>query len=322
MKWNITKTAVLMTAAAAVIAMTACGNRFKASPDMAGSLAPAESIENLEKLNKKYDIEVKDCTAEFSAEGAVDLELDEILGNDSDAAVTMKIGGSGSGNKAGNTKFTDLDVALGIPVLGDLSLKCDSYTDKAAKESYTMLKEFKTENGLFELFGADSLTEDLNKWTKSEIKEPEGQTEEEKAFPKLTLDPANVNGVYQDKNTEAYIVDMKMEGFNALQDKVQFRDPENARVLLTYDKGLALCGIFAAADNVTLDASLPDKEASAENASEPTELKLRDFMMCFDLKALNSDPDLSVPEDVKTAAVEGSSENAMDMLSDLSDMFS
>ena len=113
-----------------------------------------------------------------------------------------------------------------------------------------------------------------------------------------------------------------MEGFNALQDKVQFRDPENARVLLTYDKGLALCGIFAAADNVTLDASLPDKEASAENASEPTELKLRDFMMCFDLKALNSDLDLSVPEDVKTAAVEGSSENAMDMLSDLSDMFS
>ena len=334
MKWNITKTAVLMTAAAAVIAMTACGNRFKASPDMAGSLAPAESIENLEKLdekkteaflaavNKKYDVEVKDCTAEFRTEGAVDLELDEILGNDNDAAVTMKIGGTGSGNKAGNTKFTDLDVALGIPVLGDLSLKCDSYTDKAAKESYTMLKEFKTENGLFDLFGADSLTEDLNKWTKSEIKESEGQTEEEKAFPKLTLDPANVNGVYQDKNTEAYIVDMKIEGFNALQDKVQLRDPENARVLLTYDKGLALCGIFASADKVTLDASLPDKEAKAENTSEPTELKLRDFMVRVDLKALNSDPDLSVPEDVKAAAVEGSSENAMDMLSDLSDMFS
>ena len=334
MKWNITKTAVLMTAAAAVIAMTACGNRFKASPDMAGSLAPAESIENLEKLdekkaeaflaavNKKYDVEVKDCTAEFRTEGAVDLELDEILGNDSDSAVTIKIGGTAAANKAGNTMVTDLDVALGIPVLGDLSLKCDSYTDKAAKESYTMLKEFKTENGLFELFGADSLTEDLNKWTKSELKEAEGQTEEEKAFPKMTLDPANVNGVYLDKNTEAYIVDMKMEAFNALQNTVQLRDPENTRVFLTYDKGLALCGIFAAADKVTLDASLPDKEAAADSTSEPTELKLRDFMVRVDLKALNSDPDLSVPEDVKTAAVEGGSENAMDMLSDLSDMFS
>ena len=81
-------------------------------------------------------------------------------------------------------------------------------------------------------------------------------------------------------------------------------------------------GIFAAADNVTLDAVLPDKEAKAENTSEPTELKLRDFMVCIDLKALNSDPDLSVPEDVKAAAVEGNTDNAMDMLSDLSDMFS
>ena len=334
MKWNVTKTAAVMAAAAAVIAMTACGSQFKASPDMAGSLAPAQSIENLEKLeekkaeaflaavNKKYDVEVTDCTADFRTEGAVDLELDEVLGNENDSAVTMKIGGTIAGNKAGNTKFTDLDVALGIPVLGDLSLKCDSYTDKAAKESYTMLKEFKTENGLFDLFGADSLTEDLNKWTKSEIKETEAQTEEEKALPKLTLDPANVNGVYLDKNTEAYIVDMKAEGFNTLQDKVQLRDPENARVFLTYDKGLALCGIFAAADKVTLDAVLPDQEAKAENTSEPTELKLRDFMVCIDLKALNSDPDLSVPEDVKAAAVEGSTDNAMDMLSDLSDMFS
>ena len=64
------------------------------------------------------------------------------------------------------------------------------------------------------------------------------------------------------------------------------------------------------------------KEAKAENTSEPTELKLRDFMVCIDLKALNSDPDLSVPEDVKAAAVEGNTDNAMDMLSDLSDMFS
>ena len=39
-------------------------------------------------------------------------------------------------------------------------------------------------------------------------------------------------------------------------------------------------------------------------------------------KALNSDPDLSVPEEVKAAAVEGSSDNALDMFSDLSDMFS
>lgn len=46
------------------------------------------------------------------------------------------------------------------------------------------------------------------------------------------------------------------------------------------------------------------------------------FKVCIDLKALNSDPDLSVPEDVKAAAVEGSTDNAMDMLSDLSDMFS
>ena len=72
----------------------------------------------------------------------------------------------------------------------------------------------------------------------------------------------------------------------------------------------------------TLDAVLPDQEAKAENTSEPTELKLRDFMVRVDLKALNSDPDLSVPEDVKAAAVEGSTDNAMDMLSDLSDMFS
>ena len=115
---------------------------------------------------------------------------------------------------------------------------------------------------------------------------------------------------------------MKAEGFNTLQDKVQLRDPENARVFLTYDKGLALCGIFAAADKVTLDAVLPDQEAKAENTSEPTELKLRDFMVCIDLKALNSDPDLSVPEDVKAATVEGNTDNAMDMLSDLSDMFS
>ena len=308
MKWNVTKTAAVMAAAATVIAMTACGSQFKASPDMAGSLAPAQSIENLEKLeekkaeaflaavNKKYDVEVTDCTADFRTEGAVDLELDEVLGDESDSAVTMKIGGTIAGNKAGNTKFTDLDVALGIPVLGDLSLKCDSYTDKAAKESYTMMK--------------------------SELKETGEQTEEEKALPKLTLDPANVNGVYLDKNTEAYIVDMKAEGFNTLQDKVQLRDPENARVFLTYDKGLALCGIFAAADKVTLDAVLPDQEAKAENTSEPTELKLRDFMVCIDLKALNSDPDLSVPEDVKAAAVEGNTDNAMDMLSDLSDMFS
>ena len=115
---------------------------------------------------------------------------------------------------------------------------------------------------------------------------------------------------------------MKLEGFNALQDTMQFKDPENAKVLLTYDKGLALCGIFASADKITLDATLPDKEAKAENASEPTELKFRDFMVCVDLKALNSDPDLSVPEEVKTAAVEGSSDNAMDMLSGLSDMIS
>ena len=115
MKWNITKTAVFMAAAAAVIAMTACGNQFKASPDMAGSLAPAERIENLETLdeknteaflaavNKKYDVEVKDCTADFRTEGAVDLELDEILGSENDSAVTMKIGGTAAGNKAGNT---------------------------------------------------------------------------------------------------------------------------------------------------------------------------------------------------------------------------
>ena len=334
MKWNITKTAAVMAAAAAVIAMTACGNQFKASPDMAGGLAPAESIENLEKLdekkteaflaavNKKYDVEVKDCTAEFSAEGAVDLELDEILGSENDAAVTMKIGGAAAGNKAGSVKFTDLDVALGIPVLGDLSMKCDSYTDKAAKESYTMMKEFKTENGLFELFGADSLTEDLNKWTKSEIKETGEQTEEEKALLKLVLDHANVNGVYMDKNTGAYIVDMKMEGFNGILDKEQLKDPENASAYMTYDKGLALCGIYAKADNVTLDAALPEAEAKAENTSEPTELKFRDFMFRVDFKALNSDPDLSVPEEVKSAAVEGSSDNALDMLSDLSDMFS
>ena len=64
---------------------------------------------------------------------------------------------------------------------------------------------------------------------------------------------------------------MKAEGFNTLQDKVQLRDPENARVFLTYDKGLALCGIFAAADKVTLDAVLPDQEAKAENTSETAE---------------------------------------------------
>ena len=86
MKWNVTKTAAVMAAAAAVIAMTACGSQFKASPDMAGSLAPAQSIENLEKLeekkaeaflaavNKKYDLEVTDCTADFRTEGALHSE--------------------------------------------------------------------------------------------------------------------------------------------------------------------------------------------------------------------------------------------------------
>ena len=34
MKWNVTKTAAVMAAAAAVIAMTACGSQFKASPDI------------------------------------------------------------------------------------------------------------------------------------------------------------------------------------------------------------------------------------------------------------------------------------------------
>ncbi|MBQ7534578.1 MAG: hypothetical protein IJT43_03065 [Stomatobaculum sp.] len=330
MKWNLMKAAAAVTAAAAVVAMTACGNQFKASPDMAGSATIAENVENLEKLNekkteaflkavnKKYDVDVTDYTVNFQGEGAIDLELEELLGDDNDKAITLKFGGEVSGDQAGNTKFTDFDGEFGIPVLGDIKMKADSYTDMAAKESYTMLKEIKAENGLFDLLGAGALSEDVDKWTRSEIKAPE----EAKKAVKLTLDPAAVNGVYMDKNTGSYIVDVNLEALNSLQENVKIKDAGERKMYLTYDKGLALCGLHASGENVTMEVVIPEDKAAEANISEDTELKLQNFVLHIDLKALNSGVDVSVPEDVKANAEENTSDESMDMLSGISDLLS
>ena len=107
------------------------------------------------------------------------VDLGEIFGG-SDFDIPMILSAAEfSMDRAGNTKYTDLALQVSIPLLGNMSLKGDGYTDAAEEYSYSYTKEFTMEGGLFGLAGYAAETgEDLNRWIrKKEEKKPDEETE-------------------------------------------------------------------------------------------------------------------------------------------------
>lgn len=298
-----------------VMALTAC-SPFHPDKDLASSAAIEKSIDGLEKLdgkkteqflqavNKKYAVTMNDVSAAADVKTVISVDLGELLGG-TDFEITMGLSAAEySMDQSGNARYTDLALRLGIPVLGDISLKCDGYIDAAEESSYTCMKECTMEGGLFAMAGDSSETsEDLNRWTRKKMeKEAEAETETpaengdsgQKTDPKFTMDPKKVSGIYINKNNGSYIVDIGPEFVNDLQEQVEISGTENARCFVTFDKGLTLAGLWLGADTIHVKT---DNE-------EISELDVKNLDVTLDLLAMNTGIDLKVPDDVKTTAVD------------------
>ncbi len=323
---NTLKTAfVLMTVSA--MALTAC-SPFHPSKEMAGSAAIEKSIEGLEKLDdrktaqflqavgKKYAGGIKDLSAAVDAKTVLSVDLEELLaGTDFDITVGVSAA-EFAVDQDKNMKYTDLSLKLGIPVLGDISLKCDGYNDAAEHCTYTYMKDFSMGGGLFSLAGDSAdFSDDLNQWTrKKEEKDPGAETEsgdtgKEKDKKEFSLDPQRVCGIYVNKNNGSYIVDVSPEIVNDLQDLGSISGTENTKCLVTFDKGIALTGLWIGADSFHVKADGKDE----------TEFDVKNLDMTVDFLTINSGFDAKVPEDVKAAAVDdsGDEESPMDLIENL-----
>ena len=311
-----------------VMALTAC-SPFHPSKDLAGSAPIEKSTDGLEKLddkkteqflqavNKKYAVTMSDISAAADMKTVLSADLGEIFGG-SDFDIPMSLSAAEfSIDQAGNIKYTDLALQVSIPLLGNMSLKGDGYTDAAEEYSYSYTKEFTMEGGLFGLAGdAAETSEDLNRWIrKKEEKKPDEETEKkpdgetEKKDPVFSLDPQKVSGIYINKNNGSYIVDIEPEIVNDLQDQAEITGTENAKCLVTFDKGLALAGLWLSADAIHVKTE----------AEEVSELDVKDLEVTLDLLSMNSGIDLKVPEDVKAAAADqdADDETPMDMIEGL-----
>ena len=201
------------------------------------------------------------------------VDLGEIFGG-SDFDIPMNLSAAEfSIDQGGNIKYTDLALQVSIPLLGNMSLKGDGYTD-AAEETE---------------------------------KKPDGETG--KKDPVFSLDPQKVSGIYINKNNGSYIVDIEPEIVNDLQDQAEITGTENAKCLVTFDKGLALAGLWLSADAIHVKTE----------AEEVSELDVKDLEVTLDLLSMNSGIDLKVPEDVKAAAADqdADDETPMDMIEGL-----
>ena len=326
MKKTVKTVIAIMTVS--LMALTAC-SPFHPSKDLAGSAAIEKSIDGLEKLddkkteqflqavNKKYAAAMSDISASVDMKTVLSVDLGEIFGG-SDFEIPLSLSAAEfSIDQAGNSKYTDLALQVSIPLLGNMSLKGDGYTDAAEEYSYSYTKEFTMEGGLFGLAGdAAETSEDLNRWIrKKEEKKPDAGTEKEpdgemeKKDPVFSLDPRKVSGIYINKNNGSYIVDIGPEIVNDLQDQVEITGTENAKCFVTFDKGLALSGLWLSADAIHVKTE----------AEEVSELDVKDLEVTLDLLAMNSGIDLKVPEDVKAAAVDqdADDETPIDMIEGL-----
>lgn len=308
--------------AASVMALTAC-SPFHPSKDLASNAAIEKSIDGLEKLddkkteqflqavNKKYAVTMNDVSAAVDMETVLSVDLGEIFGG-SDFDIPLRLSAAEvSTDQAGNSRYTDLALQISIPLLGDISLKGDGYIDAAEEYNYSFTKEFTMEGGLLGLAGdAAETSEDLNRWIRKKTEEKEtqaeGGTSEKKEDTVISLDPQKVSGIYINKNNGSYIVDIGPEIVNDLQNQVEITGTENAKCLLTFDKGLALAGLWVSADAIHMKT----------DAEEVSELDVKDLEVTLDLLSMNSGLDLKVPDDVKAAAVDqdADDETPMDMI--------
>ena len=301
--------------AVSVMALTACGP-FHPSKDLASDAAIEKSIDGLEKLddkkteqflqavNKKYAVTINDVSAAVDMEMVLSVDLGEVFGG-SDFDIPLRLSAAEfSMDQAGNSKYTDLALQISIPLLGNISLKGDGYTDAAEEYNYSFTKEFTMEGGLLSLAGDTAKTsEDLNRWIRKKTeKKPDAETEK----TVISLDPQKVSGVYINKNNGSYIVDIAPEIVNDLQDHVEITGTENAKCLLSFDKGLALAGLWVSADVIHMKT----------DTEEVSELDVKDPEVTLDLLSMNSGIDLKVPDDVKSAAVDqdADDETPMDMI--------
>ena len=311
--------------AASVMALTAC-SPFHPSKDLAGNAAIEKSIDGLEKLDdkkteqflqavsKKYGAAINDVSAAVDMETVLSVDLGEIFGgSDFDIPLTLSAA-EVSTDKAGNSKYTDLSLQISIPLLGNISLKGDGYTDAAEEYNYSFTKEFTMEGGLLGLAGDTADTSgDLNRWIRKKTeKKPDAETgkkpdaETEKKDLVFSMDPQKVSGIYINKNNGSYIVDIGPEIVNDLQNQVEITCTENAKCLVTFDKGLALAGLWVSADVIHMKT----------DTKEVSELDVKDLDVTLDLLSMNSGIDLKVPDDVKAAAVDqdADDETPMDMI--------
>ena len=168
------------------------------------------------------------------------VDLGEIFGG-SDFDIPMNLSAAEfSIDQAGNIKYTDLALQVSIPLLGNMSLKGDGYTD-AAEETE---------------------------------KKPDGETE--KKDPVFSLDPQKVSGIYINKNNGSYIVDIGPEIVNDLQDQAEITGTENAKCFVTFDKGLALTGLWLGADAIHVKTEAEEVKAAAadQDADDETPMDM------------------------------------------------
>ncbi len=324
------KTALLIMTVSAM-ALTAC-SPFHPSKDLTSTAAIEKSIDGLEKLDdrkknqflqtvgKKYAGGMQDLSMGLEGKTVLSVDLEEILeGTDFDITVGLSAA-EFSIDQAKNMKYSDLALKLGIPILGDLSIKCDGYSDKAEDCTYTYMKEFSMSGGLFSLAGDPAETaEGLNQWTrKKEEKEtkPGSETEagsgdagKEKDKKTFSLDPEKVRGIYTNKNNGSYIVDIDPGIVNDFQEEFDISGAESAKCFITFDKGIALAGFWIGADSFHVKT----------DGKDDTEFDVKNLELTVDLLSLNSGLDAGVPEDVKAAAVDQdeNEESPMDLIEGL-----
>ena len=303
---------------AASFVLTACSG-FKVTSELSSGASVEKNIDGMEKLdekrtesfikevNRKYSrIQLQDIGLNIDGSGDIAVNLGDIF-EDTDIDIAASMSGDISMNSAGDAKYTDAVVAISLPVFGRITIQSDGYNDAAENCSYTLLKDVKSEGGLFPLSDTGN-NSSIPQWTKkkNETPAPDG-----KAFSdiKLTLDPGYVNGIYENKNTGSYIVDMKPEALNSVQKKANASGMENAKLYVTYGQGIALSGIYFTADKLTYRTDDGEDELVMKNA-----------VITADVTSLNTGADLKVPEDIRDKAVEEHNDNEDDALGSFMDL--
>lgn len=302
----------VLSAAVVMAMLSGCGGSFTPSKEMVSSVKVEKSVEGMEKLNdtmaaefiqkvnKKYAVATTDIQARTDVKGEIVADLWDNDTGSFELGIKGNFGMDITIDTKGNYKMSDMSMKAEIPVLGNVDMTADMYYDNMDKYTYTHMTNFKGEGGLFALAGEDSESTD-DAWKKKKA-EAENSTDLQDLLKdiKFTVEEEDVLGIYHNKNTDTYIVDVNPEAIGKDSGDFKLTEIRNGVMYVTYDKGLTVSGIYYKADGLKVTK---EKEEKKEEEKEE-ELVLKDVECLFDLKALNTGFEIEIPEDIRKDAVE------------------